>query len=157
MSRRDQIRMSDDEIRSFLSGSKTMTIVSNGANGFPHPMPMWFALSDDFTVRMTTFGKSQKIKNLQRDPKVALMAESGTEYSELKGVVFYGEAELIEDTDQVVDTLLAISLGPSLSEAQRTDETVREGMARTAAKRVMIRVKPQRVVSWDHAKLGGKY
>ncbi len=157
MSRRDLIRMSDDEVRSFLEGSKTISVVSLRPDGFPHPMPMWFVLEPDGAIRMTTYARSQKVKNLQRDPRVSLMAEAGTEYTELRGVVMYGQAELIDDTEQVIDTLLAAAGNRAADADAGQQQALREGMRKNASKRVLIRVKPERVVSWNHAKLGGVY
>lgn len=158
MSRRDQIRLSDDEMKEFLAASKTVILVSNGRDGFPHAMPMWFSIVDDGAIHMATFGKSQKVKNLQRDPRCTLLVESGEEYSELKGVMVYGKAEISEDRERIIDTLLAAAArggsGPGDPEQQKA---IREGMKRTAAKRVLLRVVPERIVSWDHAKLGGTY
>ena len=68
---------------------------------------MWFVAADDLAVSMATFRGTQKIVNLQRDPRVSLLVESGREYSELKGVVMYGTAELSEDTDAIIATLVA--------------------------------------------------
>ncbi len=157
MSRRDQIRMSDAEIRSFLDERKTLILTSNGPGGFPHPMPMWYVLESDGAIRMTTYARSQKVANLRRDPRVALLAESGTEYQELRGVLFYGQAELIDDTEQVIDTLLAAAGNPGQDADAEQQQAIREGMRKNASKRVVIRVKPERVVSWNHAKLGGVY
>ena len=157
MSRRDQIRMTDAEIRSFLAECKTLILTSNGTGGFPHPMPMWYVLEPDGAIRMTTYARSQKIENLRRDPYVAVLAESGTEYQELRGVVFYGQAELIDDTEQVIDTLLAAAGSPVPDADAEQQKAIREGMRKNASKRVVIRVKPERVVSWNHAKLGGVY
>ena len=156
MSRRDLIRMSDDEVRSFLEGSKTISVVSLRPDGFPHPMPMWFVLEPDGAIRMTTYAKSQKVKNLERDPRVSLLAEAGSEYPELRGVVMYGRAELIDDTEQVIDTLMAAAGQEKPSDPEQ-ERTMREGMRANASKRVLIRVKPDRVISWDHRKLGGVY
>ncbi len=150
MSRRDQIRLNDEEVRRFLAASKTIILTSNGPGGYPHPMPMWFVLGDDGTLSITTYRASQKVKNIQRDPRVSVLAESGTEYSELKGVLLYGRAEIIDDLDTVIDTLIAAS-------GQRNDEGIRATLTKNASKRVVIRLKPERVVSWDHSKLGGTY
>jgi nitroimidazol reductase NimA-like FMN-containing flavoprotein (pyridoxamine 5'-phosphate oxidase superfamily) len=158
MSRRGLIKMSDEEMRSYLHAAKTIILTSNGVGGYPHPMPMWYGLDEDLTVRMTTFRASQKVKNLKRDPRVSLLVESGEEYSELMGVLIYGKAELIDDIDEVTKTLISAS-----TRGQTTPLTpeAREGMAKvmqkTAAKRICILVRPDRVVSWDHRKLGGTY
>lgn len=156
MSRRDKIRLSDEEIRNFLVNRKTLIVCSNGPSGFPHTMPMWFAMDDDGTIRMTTFRKSQKVLNVSRDPKVTLMAEAGVEYAELRGLVIYGTCEIVDELRAVQDTLVDITGG----EAAASQEA-REGMYKviegTAAKRVLLKINPGKVVSWDHRKLGGKY
>jgi len=158
MSRRSQITMSEDEIRRFIESKKTMTIVSNGPGGFPHPMPMWFARDPDGSIRMATYRTSQKIKNIQRDPRVSLLAESGTDYAELKGVVIYGTAELVDDFALVCDTLIrAGGRGEGLPKDPAAAKTIQDAMRKNAEKRFVIRVKPERVISWDHAKLGGAY
>ena len=157
MSRRDHIRMSDEEIRSFLRECKTIIINSNGPDGFPHPMPMWFSFDDALVTSMTTFRKSQKILNLQRDPRVSLLAESGLEYQELKGVVIYGRAELSEDLDEIIAALLAAAGQEAPTDDADAQQAMREVMHKTASKRTLIRVKPQKVISWNHAKLGGVY
>ena len=156
MSRRDQIRMTPEEISSFLAGSKTMTICSINASGVPHPMPMWFGIEPDGAIVMTTFTKSQKIRNLERDPRVSLLVEAGEEYAQLQGVVIYGEAELLPNADQVVEILLTVTKrGGAVGDA--SDDAVRAGVRATATKRTGIRVRPQKIVSWDHRKLGGRY
>lgn len=150
--------MSDDEVRRFLESKKTITIVSNGPGGFPHPMPMWFARDPDGSIRMATYRTSQKIRNIQRDPRVSLLCESGTEYAELKGVVYYGNAELVDDFELVCDTLLrAGGRGEGLPKDRAAAKPIQEAMRKNAEKRFVIRVKPERIVSWDHSKLGGTY
>ena len=157
MSRRDQIRLSDDEVKEFLAGARTVIICSNGRDGFPHPMPMWYAVEEDGAIVMTTFAKSQKVKNLRRDPRVALLVESGETYAELKGVVVYGTAAIEEDTDAVLDVLERIAAKEGTAPPNADPEAVREALRVTARKRVAIRIPPEKVVSWDHAKLGGRY
>jgi nitroimidazol reductase NimA-like FMN-containing flavoprotein (pyridoxamine 5'-phosphate oxidase superfamily) len=149
--------MSDAEVRAFLEGSKTIIINSNGPGGYPHPMPMWFGLDPDGSVRMTTFRASQKVKNLQRDPRVSLLAESGEEYAQLMGVVLYGRAQLVDDIDFVTKTLISVATRSQAPPDEATRDGMAKVMAKTAAKRIGILVKPERVVSWDHRKLGGTY
>jgi PPOX class probable F420-dependent enzyme len=152
MSRRTQIEMSEEERTKFLAESKTVILCSNGVGGFPHPMPMWFSIDDDGAVLMTTYVRSQKVKNLERDPRVSLLVEAGEDYAELRGIVMYGSAELIRDVERVIDTLIVAS-----GQGDRANPAVRDAMRANASKRVLIRVKPERIVSWDHAKLGGVY
>jgi nitroimidazol reductase NimA-like FMN-containing flavoprotein (pyridoxamine 5'-phosphate oxidase superfamily) len=154
--RRDIIRMSDEEMLDFLRSSKTITICSNGPKGHPHAMPMWFAVDDDRTVRMTTFRKSQKVVNVRRDPRVTLLAEAGAEYEELRGVLIYGRCEILDDIEPVKETLVDISSGEVGG-----DPKARAGMYKviegTAAKRVCLVIRPDEFVSWDHRKLAGVY
>ncbi len=156
MSRRTEIQLTDDEVRDFVRSHKTIIINSIDPGGYPHPMPMWFAVDDDGTVRMTTFRKSQKVKNIERDPRVSLLVEDGEEYAELRGVVFYGKAEIVDDLQEVTKTLLAIG-GQEVPKDPEARKAVEAGVARTAGKRVCILIRPERVVSWDHRKLGGGY
>ncbi len=160
MSRRDEIVMTKDEVDAYLQSKLTVVINSIGRDGVPHPAPMWFAVEDDGAILMTTFTKSQKIQNLKRDPRVTLLLEDGTVYAELRGVIMYGTAELIDDTDAVVSLLGTISRRTAAgggSQAEALTETERTALQAQAQKRTAIRVKPTKVVSWDHRKLGGVY
>jgi len=149
--------MTDAEIRAFFRAHKTIILNSIGPDGVPHPMPMWFVSDDDLVVSMATFRGTQKIKNLQRDPRVSLLVESGREYAELKGVVIYGTAELSDDTDAIIATLEAASQKETDKIDAASRSVANEAMRKTAPKRILIRVKPDRIISWDHSKLQGSY
>ncbi len=153
MSRRDQIRMNDEERRAFLDQSLTMIISSIGGDGVPHPIPMWYAVEDDGAIVMSTYTKSQKIRNLRRDPRVSLLVEDGTAYAELRGILMYGVAELVQDVERVADILMAVSSRQGGAELG----DLRPQMRQSAEKRTGIRVRPDKIVSWDHRKLGDVY
>jgi len=157
MSRRDQIRMTEGELRDFVASAQTIVINSIGPDGVPHPMPMWFGVEDDGAIVMTTFRKSQKVRNLERDPRVSLLVEEGAVYSELRGAVLYGKAELIDDADRVLDILSTVAMANQPEVDEESMKAVRKGLLATAKKRVGIRIRPERIVSWDHRKLGGVY
>ena len=160
MSRRDQVRMNDEEIHAFLAQSLIIIVNTIGRDGVPHPMPMWYAVEDDGAIVMTTFTKSQKIQNLKRDPRVTLLLEDGTVYAELRGVIFHGTVELEEDVDAVVAILGAIGRrdsGDAAGAADALSEAEQAGVRAQARKRTAIRLRPTKVVSWDHRKLGGVY
>jgi len=149
--------MTDAEIRAFLRAHKTIILNSIGPDGMPHPMPMWFVSDDDFVISMATFRGTQKIKNLQRDPRASLLVESGREYAELQGVVIYGTAELSDDTDAILATLEAASQKETTETGAIARAAIDKEVKRTASKRILIRVKPNRIISWDHSKLAGAY
>jgi PPOX class probable F420-dependent enzyme len=156
MSRRDQIQMSEPELQRFVRGARTVILCSLGKDGFPHPMPMWFGVEDDGAIVMTTFSKSQKVRNLARDPRVSLLLEDGEEYAKLRGVVMYGRAELSPDRSAVLDVLERVTTRSGAAPAA-DPKALRQALEKTASKRVAIRIRPERIVSWDHAKLSGVY
>lgn len=156
MSRRAQIQMTPEEIRGFLEAAKTIILCSIGKDGVPHPMPMWFGIEEGGAIVMTTFTKSQKIRNLERDPRVSLLVESGEAYAELMGVVLYGETELVRDVERVIDILVTVTKRSGGIPAG-AEQAARAGIEVTARKRTGMRVRPQRIVSWDHRKLAGRY
>jgi nitroimidazol reductase NimA-like FMN-containing flavoprotein (pyridoxamine 5'-phosphate oxidase superfamily) len=153
-SRRDQIEMTRDEIRAYLKSQMRLILVSNGPEGYPHPMPMNFVIDDEDRYVVITFRKSQKVRNFERDPKAALLVESGIAYGELKSVLAYAEAEIVDDVELVLQTMA----GLAAKEGSVADvETVRQQAISTAAKRVVLRFKPDAYISWDHSKLDGRY
>ena len=156
MSRRDQIRMTENEIRQFIGERPTVIVCSHGPGGFPHPMPMWFIVDDEQAIRMTTFAKSQKVRNLERDPRVSLLVEDGEVYEQLRGVVLYGKVELERDTERVLDVLARVTARQGAAEGADPG-AMRDALRGQARKRVAMRVRPDRIVSWDHRKLGGTY
>jgi nitroimidazol reductase NimA-like FMN-containing flavoprotein (pyridoxamine 5'-phosphate oxidase superfamily) len=114
---------------------------------------MWYEMEGNDFV-MTTFAKSQKAMNIRRNPKVALMAESGETYESLKGVLVRGRAELITDVERCVGILLRVHEKMGGAALPPGAESVLREQAR---KRVLIKVTPERTSSWDHSKLGGVY
>ena len=154
MSRREQIQLTSDEISTFVRSARTMILVTNGKNGFPHAMPMWFGIDEDDRILMTTFRKSQKVLNIKRDPKVTLLVESGIAYEELKSVLILAEAEIVDEPDYTAEAMSQISIFRGDARADQKD-MVLQGSLRQAPKRVVIRFKPVSVISWNHAKLMG--
>ncbi len=154
-SRRDAIAMSTDEIRAYLTAQQRLILTSNGPDGYPHPMPMNFLFDDNDAYLMTTFRKSQKVMNMQRDPRCALLVESGSHYSELKSVLAYADAEIIDDADFTRDVMLA--LAAKEGDRAALSEEAKQTVAASVPKRIVLRFKPSDYISWDHSKLGGGY
>jgi PPOX class probable F420-dependent enzyme len=154
MPRKDDIAMTEDEIRSYLREGHTMTLVTNGHRGFPHAVAMFYALADDLTIHFATYASSQKVKNIERDPRVTLLVESGTAYRELRGVMIEGRAQLSTNTDRIVATMVEANAvtGSPLPDVETIPDDVKQRMA---GKRVLVTIKPERFRSWDHGKLPG--
>jgi PPOX class probable F420-dependent enzyme len=149
-SRRDQIALSPAEQRAYLEGAHTIILTTLDRHGYPHSIAMWYVVESDGAVTMTTFRKSQKVKNVERDPRCALLVESGRAYPELKGLLIRGRAVLDTDVEHVLDVLERINQKYN----QGSGPGVRDALRAQAAKRVVLRIPPERVASWDHAKLG---
>lgn len=152
MPTKDDIRMTEEEIRDYLREGHTMTLVTNGSNGYPHAVAMFFAIDDDLTIKFASYASSQKVKNAERDSRVTLLVETGHAYSELRGVMIEGDCELTTDLDETVATMVEANAGTGnpLPDVSQIPEDVK---VRMAGKRVLMKIKPKRFVSWDHGKL----
>ncbi len=151
--RRDLIAMSDTEMWEFIESQRSIQVCTLNKDGTPHLTVMWFAVHDGAIV-LETFTKSQKIVNLKRDPRMAVLLEDGEQYEELRGVSINCEAELVDDYDTVherhADVIQRNTPGV-------TREQALEYTAEMCKKKTVILVRPQKVMNWDHRKLGGGY
>lgn len=155
MSRRDQITLSDEELLELLEEERIAVVSSNGPRGWPHSMPLWFVPRDG-QVWIWTYGKSQKVLNLERDPRATVLVEAGREYGELRGAAIEAEAVIHRDFETVLG--FAEELTARYAEGISSVEgDAKAGLEAQAPKRVAIHFKPLRVATWDHRKLGGSY
>ncbi|POM23663.1 Pyridoxamine 5'-phosphate oxidase [Actinomadura rubteroloni] len=158
MSRRDQIRMTGDELDAFLRASRTVTCATLGPNGRPHLVPLWF-VPHDGAIACWTYRRSQKVANLRREPRATLQFEDGTDYAELRGATMECDAEVVDDASRTAAVGLALTARYALdggSAAEVPAELV-EFVRGQAEKRVALLFRPTRTVTWDHRKLGGTY
>jgi general stress protein 26 len=151
-SRREQIEMSDEEMHGFLAETRVMQCATNGPRGLPHLVPLWF-VSEGSDLISWTYAKSQKAKNLERDPRATIGMEDGVEYHELRGVTLECDVALERDAELVED----VGLKLFARYAGDLNPEIREMVAAQAEKRVGLRFAASRVISWDHRKLGGAY
>ncbi|MGE4426240.1 MAG: pyridoxamine 5'-phosphate oxidase family protein [Solirubrobacteraceae bacterium] len=154
MTRRDQITMSEAEALAFLDEERTVVCATNGVRGWPHLMPLWFVVRDG-TIWAWTFAKSQKVKNLERDPRVTLQVEAGETYPELRGVMLECEVRLHHDIDDVS------ALGQEIFRRYTPpegggdlDALTIDVVRKQAFKRVAMEFVEVRRSTWDHRKLG---
>jgi PPOX class probable F420-dependent enzyme len=151
-SRRDLIRMTDEEVEQFLDGRHTMNVATIGPGGRIHLVAMWYGFLEGAPA-FWTFAKSQKILNLRRDPRITALVETGEQYEELRGVELVGTGTIVEDRERIM------ALGRSVFERYTgpyTDEMA-PVLEATGAKRLVVKIEVESIVSWDHGKLGGRY
>jgi PPOX class probable F420-dependent enzyme len=153
VSRRDQIRMSDEEAAAFLDEQRTVICATNGHDGWPHLMPLWYVVRDG-RLWSWTYAKAQKTRNLERDPRASLQVEAGEEYDQLRGVLLRCETTIHRQPDDVARLGLEIFArytAPGLS------DDVREMVHKQATKRVGLEFVERSRATWDHRKLAGVY
>jgi PPOX class probable F420-dependent enzyme len=153
-SRREQIEMTEPELRDFLGEGKIVTCATIGPHGRPHLMPLWY-VAEGVELRGWTYAKSQKAKNMERDPRATLQVEDGVLYHELRGVMMECDVQMERDPERVAG--YGLELFERFTEGSGLPDGVREMVEKQAAKRVGLRFTPTRIVSWDHRKLGGAY
>ncbi len=150
MPERPDIRLTPEEQAAFLRKNRKCALATLDQDGFPHIVAMNFAVRDG-AFYMTSYGKAQKVLNIRRNPKVALMIEAGDEYAELRGVMVRGRCEILEDEASVRAAF------EGRAAAQASPSPVQPGAQASVPKRVVLKIIPDKVVSWDHRKLGGLY
>jgi len=154
-SRRGQIKLTEDEQRELIENGRIVVVSSLGPRGWPHVMPLWYVPREG-EVWVWTYAKSQKVRNLERDPRATLLIETGTEYDELRGVQIEAEAELIRDIDRIVGFAKQLTIRYSEG-IESVEGDAAAGLEAQAPKRVAIHFHPRRIATWDHRKLGGTY
>jgi PPOX class probable F420-dependent enzyme len=140
--------MSGEELRAFLGERKVVTCATIGPKGRPHLMPLWYA-TEGTTLRGWTYAKSQKAKNLDRDPHATLQVEAGEMYHELRGVMMECDVAIEREPEKVADFGRAL-----FQRFGAVGEAVEATIAKQAPKRIGLTFTPTRIVSWDHRKLG---
>ena len=153
-SRREQIEMTEPELHDFLGEGKVVTCATIGPQGRPHLMPLWY-VAEGVELRGWTYAKSQKAKNMERDPRATLQVEDGVLYHELRGVMMECDVHMERDPAHVAH--YGLELFARFTEGDELPPEVREMVEKQASKRVGLRFTPTRIVSWDHGKLGGAY
>jgi len=146
---RDKIRMSEAELAAFLDGCKSLNVATLDKEGAPHMTTLWFAVKDG-NFLFETYGTSQKVVNLRRDPRIAVLCEQGTTYYDLRGVSVKGKAEIVDSGPELQELMKFVIKrnNPQFPDADLDKHA--EDMSR---KRVVVVVHPDKVISWDHRKI----
>lgn len=156
-SQRSAITMDEREIADFLAASRTAILTTIGPDGVPDPVPMWFVMDGD-VLWMRTYAKSQKVRNVERDPRAAILIETGERYVELRGVQFTGELRLERDIDRICQVFVGLMIKYEGLDPNLADD-VADGYRETAVKQVAMACdwRTWRIASWDHRKQSGMH
>ncbi len=150
---RDQVRLSDEEVQDLLTENLKVQVASNGHDGFPHLTTLFYVVHEG-RIAFWTYGRSQKIRNLERDPRVTALVEDGTDYFELRGVSIRGRAEIVTDYDRIFEIGSRVATRMLGAESfESLGDFGRSTVEKQAAKRVAVIIQPEQVASWDHRKM----
>ena len=154
MSRRAAIVMAPDEVADFLDEQRVVVCASNGRDGWPHLMPLWYVVRDG-ELWAWTYAASQKARNMERDPRVTLQIETGAAYHELRGVMVKARVALHRDEPTVA--ALGTEIFTRYGDGRPPGEEILAMVRRQASKRVAMQFVAESLASWDHRKLGDVY
>jgi len=144
--------MSGAELAAFLDEERTVICATNGQDGFPHLMPLWYVMRDA-DLWAWTFTKSQKVRNVERDPRATLQVEAGSEYAELRGAMLKCDVTVHRDHDRVVAFGLELFERYARADPGELADDVRAMVLAQAPKRVALQFSTRSSASWDHRKL----
>ena len=140
--------MTAEEAAAFLDEQRTVTCATHGRDGWPHLMPLWYVVRAG-ELWAWTYAKSQKVRNLERDPRCTLQVEAGDAYDQLRGVMLKAEGVLHRDVDDV-----AAFGAESRALRRRRARRRRRASACTGRRRSGWRSSSgARPATWDHRKL----
>ena len=133
-------RLDDPGIQRFLATKEVVVLATLQPDGAPLAMPMWFLPDGDALVMVSVAGL-RKVANLQRDPRVSVVAEAGTRGAQIKNVIVQGRAEILPDGPE------RRGLADRLLQRYHPDLERLWGARSMPSDRVMFRIRPRRVRS----------
>lgn len=152
-SARASVTLTDDEVAVLLNENLKVQVAANGHEGHPHLTTLFYVMREG-RIAFWTYGRSQKIRNLERDSRVTALVEDGVDYFELRGVSIEGRAEIIRDHDTIVEIgSSVVTRMAGVDSFEALGDFGRETVEKQATKRVGVIIHPDRVASWDHRKM----
>lgn len=148
---RDAVRLDEREVAQFLADHMKVQVATIGPDGAPHLTTLFYVLDEAGRICFWTYGASQKIVNLRRDPRVSALIEDGDDYVELRGVSITGTARLVEEYDAI--RALGARVASRMARGADLGEVGDRMVDQQATKRVGVVIEPERVASWDHRKM----
>ncbi len=153
MKGRDQVAMTAEQVQELLAAQRKVQLATNGQDRFPHLVTMYYVLMDG-QITFWTYRSSQKARNLERDPRISCLVETGEQYFDLRGVLVQGRARRIENPVLIAEIGRQITTALADTPAGGADaDALTEYVERAARKRFGYSVEPSRTISWDHSKL----
>ena len=158
MKHRDRVAMTPAETGELLAAQHKVQLATNGPDGFPHLVTMYYVLTDGL-ITFWTYRSSQKALNLERDARISCLVETGEQYFDLRGVLVQGTARRVDEPAAVLEIgrrIAGLFADPGIAHRPAPDgesAPLTDYVTSAARKRVGFVVEPARVISWDHTKL----
>jgi hypothetical protein len=112
---------------------------------------MWYGFLEGAPA-FETYAKSQKVLNLKRDARITCLIEEGDAYEKLRGVELIGTGEIVEDEHRLLEAAMSVVDRYHGLPPEHLEMAARALMH----KRVGVKIHVEKIVSWDHGKLGGE-
>lgn len=140
--------MTPEEVDGFLRSERMCRVGTVGAQGRPHVSPLWFVW-DGTSLWLNSIIRSQRWTDVGRDPRVSVVVDAGHDYGELRGVEVLGTAEVVGEVPRTS------SPDEQVAEAERLfGEKYLGGTFIADGRHAWLRIRPDKLVSWDFRKLG---
>lgn len=125
-----------DWAREFLCEDRVAVVSTINKDGSPQVTTIWYLLQEDGTLIMSTPGRTQKVQNLRRDPRIAICVGD-----ESRSVSLYGTVTISEDQNVIRQALEQLAIRYIKEEAARAPALaffLQQG-------RVVLHIKPAKV------------
>lgn len=144
-----KIMMTPAELDEFLTTRRTCRVGTVSAGGAPHVSALWFTW-DGVSLWLYSVVRSRRWADLCRDPRVAVVVDTGEEYEELRGVELSGTVEFVGEVPRVGELCAELDVPETLFARKNLglEEMPHDG------RHAWVRLTPEKIVSWDFRKLG---
>ncbi|MET9442219.1 pyridoxamine 5'-phosphate oxidase family protein [Streptomyces sp. NPDC006610] len=143
-----KIMMTPGELDEFLTTQRTCRVATVSADGSPHVSTLWFAW-DGTSLWLYSVVRSRRWADLRRDPRVAVVVDTGEEYGELRGAELSGTVEFVGEIPRTGEPYAELDAPETLFARKNfgLEEMPHDG------RHAWLRLTPTKTVSWDFRKL----
>lgn len=141
--------MTQEELDEFLGAERTCRVATAAPEG-PHLTPLWFVW-DGTSLWLYSITRSKRWNDLSKDPRVAVLVDTGHDYNELRGAELRGRVEVVGEVPRTGQA------DPELVAPERLFAHKYLGIESMVhdQRHAWLRLTPEGIVSWDFRKLAG--